>query len=634
MKGENHRPRDLAAPPSLEPLRPGEVKPRGWLRDWCVTARNGYISRLDEVDPAFPRAWSADFHPRGHYLHWGDRNLGAWCAEGGAYWFEGLVRLAWALDDAELKDMARRRLEPLLSHMHPKSIGLVYWLDRDDPAQMREVKVDGGGFIMGASGRTARALLAYYDATGDERALRAVAWSADDPRFFAMGNPLTVPAAAIEAWRRGGGGEQLAGAIDSFLANKPAPDVWPAMRYGQSVPYGDLRLGVRRDDDPNTDWPWQLQHGVLAHESLFSFAKIFLWTGEPSYLANIREWLALWDEKTRQPHGVTVADEQYGWAGPLRGTETGDVAGDILLNATMASIAGEGQFGDRAERSFFNAGAACVSRDFMHHVYFQTPNRPDNSDVTSAGPHSHGGNGCSYETKHWPLCCTSALTRILPGFVQWMWMKPRGGGLAAVFYGPNMLQTSVDGISIRIETTTDYPFNETLQMRVETAKPVRFPLKLRVPGWCANPAFAVNGEAQSLGAGGDGFATIEREWRTGDTIAIRFPMEPRVATMRDFNDGGKPYCSLSLGPLLFARGLAEIDENTPQPGQRIDWRLDSSRVLDGATVERDAMPSFWNWPLASPLRIRVKAADGSPLDLVPYGCAKLRISMFPDEAEP
>ena len=626
--------RSTNAEPSLAPLRPGEVKPRGWLRDWCLTARNGYVSRLDEVDPAFPRAWNTDFHPRGQYLHWGDRNLGAWCAEGGAYWFEGLVRLAWALDDAELKDMARRRLEPLLSRMHPKSIGLVYWLDRDDPAQMREVKVDGGGFIMGASGRTARALLAYYDATGDKRALRAVAWSADDPRFFALGNPLTVPAAAIEAWRRGGGGEQLAGAIDSFLANKPAPDVWPAMRYGQSVPYGDLRFGVRRDDDPNTDWPWQLQHGVLAHESLFSFAKIFLWTGEPSYLANIREWLALWDEKTRQPHGVTVADEQYGWAGPLRGTETCDVAGDILLNATMASIAGEGQFGDRAERSFFNAGAACVSRDFMHHVYFQTPNRPDNADVTSAGPHSHGGNGCSYETKHWPLCCTAALTRILPGFVQWMWMKPRGGGLAAVFYGPNTLQTSVNGTSIGIETTTDYPFNETLQMRVETAKPVRFPLKLRVPGWCANPAFAVNGETQSLAAAGDGFATIEREWRTGDTIAIRFPMEPRVATMRDFNDGGKPYCSLSLGPLLFARGLAEIDENTPQPGQRTDWRLDSSRVLDGATVERDAMPSFWNWPLASPLRIHVKAADGSPLDLVPYGCARLRISMFPDEAEP
>ena len=37
-------------PAKMEMLRPGEVKPQGWLRDWCVTARNGYISRI-------PRRW-------------------------------------------------------------------------------------------------------------------------------------------------------------------------------------------------------------------------------------------------------------------------------------------------------------------------------------------------------------------------------------------------------------------------------------------------------------------------------------------------------------------------------------------------------------------------------------------------
>ena len=37
-------------------------------------------------------------------------------------------------------------------------------------------------------------------------------------------------------------------------------------------------------------------------------------------------------------------------------------------------------------------------------------------------------------------------------------------------------------------------------------------------------------------------------------------------------------------------------------------------------------------PLASPLRLKVAAADGSPIELVPYGCAKLRVSMFPDDA--
>ena len=625
----------LKVPAAMEMLRPGEVKPRGWLRDWCVTARNGYISRMDEIDQAFPRAWNVDFQPRGKFLDWGDPDRGAWCAEGGAYWFEGLVRLAWELDDAELKDMARRRLEPLLERMYPKAIGFVHWLDRDNQAQMKEVADANHGFIVGASGRTTRAVMAYWEATGDERALRALRWCLDDPRFYFLGNPVTLPAPAIDTWRYCGD-ERLAAAVDNFFATHHDPARWPAVRYGLPVAQSGIRMRVRNDRDPNRDWPWQLQHGVVSHESLLSFAKGTAWTGDPKWLANACAWLDFFETRTRQPHGVTVADEQYGWPGPLRGTETCVVAGDILLNATMASLTGEGRFGDHVEQSFFNAAPACVARDFMHHVYFQTPNRSDGDVEFFAGPHATGGKGGSFKRKHWPLCCTAAITRILPGFVQWMWMKPKDGGLAAVLYAPNTLETDVVGIAVSIETRTDYPFGETLEMAVNPAKPVCFPLKLRIPGWCANPIIAVNGSAGATSAplpvGGDGFATVEREWRAGDTVSLRFPMAPRVETMRDYNDGGRPYCSLSLGPLLFARGLAEIDENTPQPGQRTDWRLDSWRVLDGAKVLRDAMPRFWDWPLASPLRIRAKAADGSPLELVPYGCAKLRVSMFPDEA--
>jgi len=109
-------------PAKMEMLRPGEVKPQGWIRDWCETARNGYVSRMDEIDQAFPRAWSRDFHPRGKYLDWTDPDKGAWCTEGGAYWFEGLVRLAWELDDVELQSYARKRLEPLLECMNPNAI--------------------------------------------------------------------------------------------------------------------------------------------------------------------------------------------------------------------------------------------------------------------------------------------------------------------------------------------------------------------------------------------------------------------------------------------------------------------------------------------------------------------------------
>ena len=221
----------LKVPAAMEMLRPGEVKPRGWLRDWCVTARNGYISRMDEIDQAFPRAWNVDFQPRGKFLDWGDPDRGAWCAEGGAYWFEGLVRLAWELDDAELKDMARRRLEPLLERMYPKAIGFVHWLDRDNQAQMKEVADANHGFIVGASGRTTRAVMAYWEATGDERAIRALRWCLDDPRFYFLGNPVTLPAPAIDTWRYCGD-ERLAAAVDNFFATHHDPARWPAVATG------------------------------------------------------------------------------------------------------------------------------------------------------------------------------------------------------------------------------------------------------------------------------------------------------------------------------------------------------------------------------------------------------------------
>jgi hypothetical protein len=94
------------------------------------------------------------------------------------------------------------------------------------------------------------------------------------------------------------------------------------------------------------------------------------------------------------------------------------------------------------------------------------------------------------------------------------------------------------------------------------------------------------------------------------------------------------------------------DANTPDPAAKWQFALDSEGDKPGSdiTVERSPMPGKWNWPLESPLRLRASAvsidwkptletplpsepfAKGGPLEpitLVPYGCTKFRVSMFP-----
>ena len=125
---------------------------------------------------------------------------------------------------------------------------------------------------------------------------------------------------------------------------------------------------------------------------------------------------------------------------------------------------------DRAERAFFNAGPATVSRDFRTHVYFQSPDRVvDNSPPC---PHGPGASGCTYKPTHMPLCCTAALNRIVPNYVMHMWMATYDNGLAATHYGPCKVSApgSRAGAGGARTCRTEYPFNETIEVSVNLAR--------------------------------------------------------------------------------------------------------------------------------------------------------------------
>ena len=233
-----------------------------------------------------------------------------------------------------------------------------------------------------------------------------------------------------------------------------------------------------------------------------------------------------------------------------------------------------------------------------------------------------------------------------------------------------------DRVPVAITCKTDYPFNETIDIAVQPTHEAAFPLDFRIPGWCKAPALSVNGSAVVVEPNRKGFARINRTWKPGDTVQLRFPMTPIVQRGRDAASGppydgahqatrvtipeehstrGVPYASVSYGPLLFALPIPDtVDANTPDPSARWNFALDVQKP--GLTVERAAMPARWDWPLNSPLKLRANAVETTwnpdpktprlPLlpnvqpkvdeqvTLVPYGCTKFRISMFPVTAEP
>jgi hypothetical protein len=108
---------------------------------------------------------------------------------------------------------------------------------------------------------------------------------------------------------------------------------------------------------------------------------------------------------------------------------------------------------------------------------------------------------------------------------------------------------------------------------------------------------------------------------------------------------------VNYGPLVFALPIRDVTPNQAASETPFGFALDVApeRASRDIRVVRTPMPANWDWPLASPLQlsVRVRSFDWRPTELqplpgqpvrggasrevqlVPYGCTKFRVSMFP-----
>ncbi len=641
----NHaRPVEPAVKPALLALPPGAVEPAGWLRDWAQAACDGITGHLDERHPTFADGWKGvpikapGAKPDG---------LG-WPIEQSAYWLDGALRLGLVLHDDALIKKIRARLDPVVEGVNRAEFGtsFIYWKKGFKPE----------GFDSWAHSQMGRALVSLYEGTSDPRVLEAlVKVYADYPTKMGtlqLGGAVSGLCnldAMLETYSFSGDRRILERALQAMAQPAVAQEI-------QAWKAGRLSPG----------------HMVILYENIRLPGLVYPWSADPNHLQATRAAFQWLDEHHMLPYGVASGEEFASGMGAFRKTETCDVTAMLLAASWMYRVQGTGNWGDRMERAFFNAGAAPVARDFQTMCYYQSPNRLRSDSLPCEQPHAPSGDN----TRFTPLgcakvlCCVGALNRIIPQYVIHMWMATRDNGLAATLYGPCTVSARVGaGVPVKVRTTTDYPFGETIRLRLEPAQAVAFPLYLRIPGWCRSPRVTVNSSQVAVTPDAQGFARIARTWARDDAVELRLPMEPRVLRGYEtefpsanrkyfsfepaevFQPRRLPYASVLYGPLLFALPIADVNPNTPVPDAKWQYALDIDAARHDAdiTVERRPMPAHWDWPLEAPvvLKAPAQAFDWNPTDaqalpekpvtgtaseiirLVPYGCTKFRISMFP-----
>ncbi|HEV3142708.1 MAG TPA: beta-L-arabinofuranosidase domain-containing protein, partial [Gemmataceae bacterium] len=154
-------------------------------------------------------------------------------------------------------------------------------------------------------------------------------------------------------------------------------------------------------------------------------------------------------------------------------------------------------------------------------------------------------------------CCPTNIVRYVPSIGERMYAT-RGKEIYTVLYAANAATLALSGEKVKIIQETNYPWDETIRLRLEPEMPATFSLNLRIPGWCKEFDVHLNGEKIKADCK-SGYLRVERQWKHGDVVEMRLtmPIERVHADPHVKVDSGR--VALQRGPVVYC--LEGIDNN-------------------------------------------------------------------------
>jgi hypothetical protein len=597
-------------------LPPGAIRPRGWLERQLRLQAEGLTGQLEEIWPDV-----------GTNSGWLGGTGESW--ERGPYYLDGLVPLAYILDDRGLKAKAQRWIEwMILSQDETGYFGPIS--NRDWWPRMVALK----------------ALTAYCDATGDERVVDML-----DRYFRFQLNEL--PQRPLAAWAAARGADN---ALSVWWLHDRTGEEW-------LLELIDL---IRRQ---TLDWDDYLEndlitgkakifshftHGPNVAMGLKAGAIAALKDGNPSHRDHTERAFAALDRWHGQVHGWFSGDEWLGGPDATAGIETCQVVEMMFTSEIQSRVFGGGVYGDRLESLAYNLLASSCDPLMRSHQYHQQANQIEVS-VAGRGWSFAGDDANIFGLEPNFGCCTANLHQGWPKFVRSLWTVDPDSALRVVAYAPAEVSATVAGAQVTLRVDTSYPFEETVRIVVETDRRVDMPLRLRIPGWCDGAELDVNGTTEVIDVI-DGYHTLNRYWAGGEVVTLRFPIRPRLVKRPGQAVG------VRAGALQLVLGVAEDWVEIPNAPGLGEWHIHARRSWNYAIDPTDLgesvvdysepgdVPFHANTPSLTVTvpaaqvrdwhREGAEAADPPPspvfelgasttVRLVPYGNARIRIAEFP-----
>ncbi|HXT40390.1 MAG TPA: beta-L-arabinofuranosidase domain-containing protein, partial [Candidatus Angelobacter sp.] len=607
----------------------GSIKPEGWLRHQLELEADGMTGHLEEISKWCKFEDSAWASPDGQ---------GKFGWEELPYWLKGYGDLGYVLKDGKIIKEARKWIDAVLASQEP---------DGFFGPRANKTGLDGHPDLWPHMVML-NVLQSFYEYSHDERVLPFMT------RYL--------------RWLNGRPGEDF------------GRGYWPRIRFGDTIESaywlynrtGDAFLLdlAKKIHDHMEPWTTGVHnwHNVNVSQGFREPGVYFLQARDEKFLrAAERNYETVMSLYGQFPGGGFAGDENArpGFTDPHQGFETCGIVEFMHSFEMLTKISGNAIWSDRCEDIAFNSFPAALAPDWKGLHYLTCANQVALDRANHAPGVENSGTMFSYSPFEVYRCCQHNVSHGWPYYAEELWLASTDHGLCASLFAASEVTAKVgDGRTVRISEETDYPFSDTITLKFSTAQPVKFPLHLRIPGWCQGASARVNGRSVSLKTKPLSHAMIEREWKDGDLVTLKLPMRIAVRRWEKNHDAA----SVNYGPLTFSLKIGERwtryggtdawpeREVHPTTAWNYGLVLNARNPAKSFEVVKRSGPLAANpfTPETAPvaLRARVKkipqwktdryglagklqdspVRSGEPVEtvtLIPMGAARLRISSFP-----
>lgn len=476
-------------PLTFKPFPLGSIRPAGWLRNELRLMSDGLAGH------------ERDFYKYVAHSVWlgGDQDYSG-LNEAFPYWFNGLVALAYGLDDERLKQQVTTSLQTVFDNQQEDG-----WLGPEKTTRDRNLWARFPFFL-------GLIQLAEADSAWTQPVVEKLhvfvrlmdRMMKDNYTGYNPPNDNCSPGNCGSDWgrvRMQDGMITLQWLYEHHPANQSRL-LLDNMRYlhegglnWESWYTEEVYMGRLFDKDFNVVNPhgtyddpnFPFEHGVNVGQGLKAAAVVRRWNHNATLVQTAMNGVNWTMRYHGSASGSILADERLVGLSPYSGSELCTTVETMYSLSYLYQALGTNYYADRAELAAFNALPAAMTPDHWAHQYMSQPNQPYAKHLDKTPFYNTNAWGATFGLEPNYPCCTVNHPQGWPKFLSSSWVRVGRSGVAHVLLSPSSINATIFNSSVTIVCNTAYPFLDHLSYTITTTKPIT--LYVRVPQW-AGPTYS------------------------------------------------------------------------------------------------------------------------------------------------